>query len=152
MNRRRAILEAMRDRVSGALPDAKVFVGREPRLGPDDPPVAVAILPDEDVPDDTLPRSRRLWTIRVLVARVAGPDDDAWLAFESELFDPVMTAIEDDRASPSQVRGSPGSTLGGLCTALVRESVTAYERTEGTYAEGVEIAYSLAYPVSPGTT
>ena len=63
-----------------------------------------------------------------------------------------MTAIEDDRASPSQVRGSPGSTLGGLCTALVRESVTAYERTEGTYAEGVEIAYSLAYPVSPGTT
>ena len=152
MNRRRAILEAMRDRVRGALPDAKVFVGREPRLGPDDPPVAVSILPDEDIPDDALPRSRRLWTIRVLVARVAGPDDDAWLEFESALFEPVMTAIEDTRASPSQVRGTPGSTLGGLCTALVRESVTAYERTEGTYAEGVEIAYSLAYPVSPGTT
>ena len=152
MNLRRAILEAMRDRVSAALPDAKVFVGREPRLGPGDPPVAVSILPDDDVPDDTLPRSRRIWTIRVLVARLGSIDDDAWLDFESELFDPVMTAIEDTRASPSQVRGSPGSTLGGLCTALVRESVTVYERTEGTYAEGVEITYSLAYPVSPGTT
>ena len=71
MNLRRAILEAIRDRVSAALPDALVFVGREPRLGSDDPPVAVSILPDEDIPDDALPRSRRLWTIRVLVVRVA---------------------------------------------------------------------------------
>ena len=156
MSRRREILEAMRDRVAAALPDADVFVGQEPRLGPDDAPTAIAILPDDDVPDDVLPRARRVWDIRVLVVQIAEPPKDVWLDFESELFEPVMKAIEDERASPSQVRVGgqlkPGSTLGGLCTALVRGSITAYERTEGTRAEGVEIMYSLAYHMSPGTT
>ena len=67
-----------------------------------------------------------------------------------------MLAIEDDRASPAQVKvgmgKKPGSTLGGLCHALVRGTVTPVERVEGTRAEGVTIEYSLAYPVSPGTT
>ena len=153
--RRRQILEAMRDRIQAAIPLAAVFVGRTPQLGDDDGAMAVAILPDSDIVDETLPRARRLWEIKILAVRnTAG--DDAWLDSESDLFEPIFEAIEDDRAAPSRVRVNgrlvSGSTLGGLCTALVRGAVVPFERTEGSRAEGVEITYSLAYPVGPGLT
>ena len=76
-----------------------------------------------------------------------------WIDFEETLFEPVMTALEDERASPARVAtGTTGSTLGGLCFGLVRETVTPVERVEGTRAEGVTITYSLAYKSSPGLT
>ena len=153
MSRRSEILEAIETRVKAIDGlDAEVLVGRLPLLGPDDPDAAVAILPGEDIPDDELPRARRLWVIEV---HVLGRQRN-WIDFEKILLESVMTAIEDERASPAQVRVgmsvAPGSTLGGLCTALVRGTVTPVERVEGTKAEGVTIEYSLAYPMSPGIT
>ena len=153
--RRRQILEAMRDRIAAAIPTAAVFVGQTPQLGDDDGAMAVAILPDDDQPDEALPRAWRRWEVRILAVRTSA-GDDAWLDSESALFEPIFHAIEDDRASPARVtvggRRTPGSTLGGLCTALIRGAVVPFERTEGTRAEGVEIVYSLSYPISPGTT
>ena len=144
----------MRDRISAidAIAEKEVLVGRLPRLGPDDPEVGVAIMPGDDFPDEELQRSYRRWEIEVLVLARKGD----WIDFEETLFEPVMAAIEDDRASPARVTvgatTKPGSTLGGLCRGLVRETVTPVERVEGTRAEGLTIAYSLAYRSSPGLT
>ena len=144
----------MRDRISAiaAISEKEVLVGRLPRLGQDDPEVGIAIMPGDDFPDEELQRSYRRWEIDVHVLARKGD----WIDFEETLFEPVMTAIEDERASPSRVTvgtaKKPGSTLGGLCSGLVRETVTPVERVEGTRAEGVTIAYSLAYRSSPGLT
>lgn len=155
MSRRHDILVEIEKRVKAALPAAEVLTGRLPKLGPDDAAVAVAILPGLDDPDEEAPRVRRIWEIVVAILRRADTADAAWLAFENEAFAPVMTAIEDETTSTNPALsqlGAPGSTLGGLCQALVRGTVEPVERVEGTRAEGVEITYQLAYPVSPGKT
>ena len=81
------------------------------------------------------------------------PDDDAWLDFESALFEPVMTAIEDDPGVPVAGARDAGqyarwSMHGARARIGDRVRADARARTP----KDVEIAYSLAYPVSPGTT
>lgn len=133
------ILEAMRARLRrvtvGATDDTYVFLGETPDLGPDDPDIAIAIMPG----DDAIRRQGDKFLITLPIeiqALVKVELDHAHLKGEELLAD-IKTAIEldDDRS------------LGGLVTrdSMQRLTTRVLPRDEGMTSVGLGVTYTVDY-------
>jgi hypothetical protein len=138
---RQLILEALKGRVEaiqvvdGFATDAglSVFLGERPRLGPDDPEIAIALV----VFDDVVKSQGRKYFIALPVGlcAIAKADlDEPWAAIEAVLGD-IKTAVElDDR------------TLGGLLRMpFERGQTRTIDRETGSTTVGVMVTYELGY-------
>jgi hypothetical protein len=138
---RQHILEALKGRVEaiqvvdGFATDAglSVFLGERPRLGPDDPEIAIAIV----VFDDVVKSQGRKYFIAlpVGICALARADLDApWTSVEAILGD-LKKAVELEDL-----------TLGGLLRAnFERGSTRTLDRESGTTTVGAMVTYELQY-------
>lgn len=139
--KRRAILEALVTRVQditvahGYRTDAGalVFLGEKPDLGPDDPSVAVAVVPSED--------------------SVTGQGDKLFVELPIEFqalakadIDAPHLAIEDVLADLKEAIETADRTLGGLAGGeLTRTATRTMDREPGATTVGVALTYMVPY-------
>jgi hypothetical protein len=121
--------------VDGFATDAglSVFLGERPRLGPDDPETAIAILAFDDV---VRAQGNKLFmALPVGICAIAKADLDApWASVEAVLGD-IKTAVE-----------LPDRTLGGLLRAnFERGSTRTIDRETGSTTVGAMVTYELQY-------
>ena len=140
-SRRQLILEAFRDRVqditvaTGYQTDAgkTVLLGEVPDLGPDDPDVAIAILPnDDEVKYVGANVSIKLPVLIAAIAKASIPQP--WVAIEAVLAD-IKRAVElEDR------------TLDGLVqNRFERGSTRPAPRVPGSLTVAATIQYTAPY-------
>ncbi len=141
MTTRQAILDAIRTRLAGITvangfaTDAglTLLLGETPRLGSDDPDIAIAIVVGAD--DPQYQGANLSITLPVELHAIARPDlDQPWVAVETVLAD-IKRAIElEDR------------TLDGLVPRrLERGSTQTLERETGEDVVGVSVTYLASY-------
>lgn len=136
-SRRQAVLEAVVARLqaievaNGYATDAgqTVFLGEAPALGPDDPPVAIAV-----VARDTQPAPNRFEVLPIEIQAIAKADlNQPYMAAET-VFSDVARAMElTDR------------TLGGLVKDIEIGPTRLLPRDDGSTAVGTSIVYELSY-------
>ncbi len=147
-SRRELILHALLARVgeisatNGFNTDcgATVLLGEAPDLGPDDAPVVLAIVPQDDVPTFTGMNIRTAWPIEFQAIADASKDiSRAWLLVEQLVAD-IQRAIElEDR------------TLGGLVQKqFERGPIRRLEREPGSTTVGAAVPYVFPFVVAWG--
>lgn len=110
-----------------------VFLGELPALGPDDPEVAIVLVPQEDEP--RYQGVKVFLTLPIQIQAIAKADiNQPYLAAEAVLSD-IKTAVElEDR------------TLGGLVIRQIERGPTALlDREPGSETVGVAITYRAPY-------
>lgn len=146
-SRRRLILEAFRDRVveiqkvNGYLTDAgkTVFLGENPKLGPDDPDTAIALVIGDDEPgEQTVFGSGEGASIEIDlligVQALTKADIDAPLLAIEDVIQDIKNAIElTDRG------------MGDLVKQMKRGPTVPLDREEGSAIVGASVSYELLY-------
>lgn len=138
-SRRERILVALRDRLAAISTQNEfatdagktIFLGEVAALGPDDPPVAIAMVIQEDQVVAQVQGLKFLIHLPIEIQAIAKATlDEPWLAAEAVLAD-IKRAVElEDR------------TLGGLVTKTFdRGSTRVLEREEGSTTVGGGITY-----------
>lgn len=128
MTRRQAIIDELERRIGAAFPGWPIYIGRAPRLGPNDPDGIAAISTDDDELDPDLPGMARQWGIEILLLRRV----DEQRAVETDIGE-LVEAVEADRR------------LGGLAAALTLETVSIVEREDGAPGMGAVVRWNIAY-------
>lgn len=139
---RRQIIEAVRDRLQAIRPDdgyetdagARVFVGVEPELGPDDPINAIVIVVGDSVPQMQNGAGLVQEPLPLEIQALTRTDvEDPLLASETLLHD-CQRAIEGDL------------TLGGLVKSKLRLGPTrVVPREPGMTTVGVSVTYTAGW-------
>lgn len=132
------ILEAIRARLRavtvGQIEDTYVFLGEAPDLGPDDPDIAIAILPGEDAVRRQGQKFLITWPIEIQ-ALVKVDLDEPHVKAEELLAD-IKQAFELEDL-----------TLGGLVTrdSMQRQPTRIVPREAGMTTVGVGVTYTVDY-------
>ena len=119
---------------------ALILLGQVVALGPDDPPAAIAIVPQDDVPVHQGVQHFIRWPIEIQA--IANPElDKAWLMVEAMLGD-IKRAVETvDR------------TLANLVPRTIERGATRIlPREPGVAVVGVGITYVVPYAESWGAS
>lgn len=109
-----------------------VFLGEVPQLGESDPPVAIALVVEDDDPND---QGHIFIGLPISVQAIAKADLDApWLAVEAVLGDVKLAVEQADR------------TLGGLLKGRMARSTTrSLPREPGSTTVGAAVTYRCDY-------
>jgi hypothetical protein len=140
MTKRQAILTALVARVSaiaiaaGFATDAgaTVFLGEAAELGPDDPDAAIALVLEDDSPQD---KGYLYVQLPIAVAALAKADlETPWLTIEAIVGDIKRAVEHEDR------------TLGGLLKGpMTRGATRTLTREPGSTTVGASVTYICSY-------